>query len=129
MFFQRNEVVISDTDPDVLEQLLQFVYTDRCEELTSMAGSLLTEADKYNLPRLKAACEEAMCENIDVPNAAGVLVLAYLHEAKNLQAVAVDFVTQNMVKVSDTPGWKTITESHPRIMNEILMSITAKMKR
>ncbi len=126
---QRNEVTISDTDPDVLEQLLQFIYTDRCDELPAMAGSLLTEADKYNLPRLKATCEEAMCENIDVTNAASVLVLAYLHEAKNLQTVAVEFVTQNMVKVSETSGWKTITESHPRIMNEILMSLTAKMRK
>ncbi len=126
---QKNEVVIADTDPDVLEQLIQFIYTDKCDDLLAMAGSLLTEADKYNLPRLKALCEEAMCENIDVGNAASVLVLAYLHEAKNLQTVAVEFVTQNMVKVSETPGWKSITESHPRIMNEILMSITAKMRK
>jgi len=125
----RNEVDLADTDPEVLEQLLMFLYTDRCNELQTMASSLLTEADKYNVPRLKAACEEAMSENIDVANAATVLVLAYLHEAKNLQAVAVDFVTANMVKVSETPGWKKITESHPRVMHEVLMSLTAKMKK
>ena len=70
-----------------------------------------------------------MCENIDVPNAANVLVLAYLHEAKNLQAVAVDYVTCNMNKVAETPGWKTITEGHPRIMNEVLMSLTSKFNK
>lgn len=125
----KKEIHLKDTEPEVMEQLLQFLYTDHCSDLLASAGSLLTEADKYNIPRLKATCEEAMCDNIDVGNAAKVLILAYLHEAKNLQTVAVDFVTDNMVKVSETPGWKIITESHPRIMNEILMSLTAKMRR
>lgn len=126
---QTNEVLIDDIEPDTLEELLQFVYTDRCDGIPTNASSLLTAADKYNIPRLKAMCEEAICDNIDVTNAANVLVLGYLHEAKNLQKVAVDFVTNNMGKVSETPGWKIITDSHPKIMNEVIMSIVAKVKK
>ena len=122
-----NEVVIKDLEPEVLEHLLKFIYSDKAESsLPALAGGLLTAADKYNIPRLKAICEETMCENIDVSNAAEVLGLAYLHEAKILQTVAVNFVTNNMAKVAETPGWKTITESQPKIMNEVLMSLTSK---
>ncbi len=69
-----------------------------------------------------------MCENIEVSNAAEVLMLAYLHEAKNLQSVAVDFVTNNLPKVAETTGWKVISESHPKIMNEVVMSLSAKLR-
>eukprot|EP00095_Tigriopus_kingsejongensis_P006020 snap_masked-scaffold671_size114370-processed-gene-0.10 protein:Tk06020 transcript:snap_masked-scaffold671_size114370-processed-gene-0.10-mRNA-1 annotation:"protein roadkill isoform x4" len=125
----NNEVVITDIEPDVLEQLLRFIYSDKVDNLSIFAGSLLTASDKYNIPRLKAICEETMCDNLDVSNAAEVLGLAYLHEAKTLQSIAVEFVTTNMVKVSETAGWKTITESHPKILNEVLMSLTAKLKK
>lgn len=124
-----NEVVIQDMEPDVLEQLLKFIYSDRVPNLTAFASSLLTAADKYNIPRLKTMCEESMCENLDVATAAEVLALAYLHEAKSLQSIAVEFVTNNMVKVADTVGWKIIAESHPKILNEVLMSLTVKLKK
>ena len=98
------------------------------EDILQSASGLLTAADKYNIPRLKTICEEAMCENIEVSNAAEVLMLAYLHEAKNLQSVAVDFVTNNLTKVYETTGWKVISESHPKIMNEVVMALSAKLR-
>jgi speckle-type POZ protein len=125
---KSSEVMIEDTDPDSLEQLLQFIYSDKVEGLAANAAGLLTLADKYNIPRLKGMCEESMCKNIEVGNAADLLVLAYLHETSNLRAIAVDFITCNMSRVSETPGWKGIAESHPRIMNEIVQALTAKMK-
>ena len=94
----------------------------------NLASSLLTAADKYNIQRLKNICEQAICENIEVANAAEALVLAYLHEAKNLKTVAIDFVTSNMAKVTETTGWQVITESHPKIMSEILAAVTARIK-
>jgi hypothetical protein len=30
----------------------------------------------------------------------------------------------NVSEVSETPGWKVIAESHPKIVNEVLMSMT-----
>ena len=98
------------------------------DNILQSASGLLTAADKYNIPRLKTICEEAMCENIEVSNAAEVLMLGYLHEAKNLQSVAVEFVTTNLSRVSETLGWKVIAESHPKIMNEVLMTLASKFK-
>ncbi len=125
---RTNKVTVDDIEPEVLEQLLQFIYTDRCDALDVHSPCLLAAADKYNIPRLKAICEESLCHNVDVSNVSKLLLLAHLHEAKNLHAVAIDFVTSNMTKVSDTPGWKIITESHPKIMADIVMSLTSKMK-
>ena len=108
-----------------------FTFQINEDNILQSASGLLTAADKYNIPRLKTICEEAMCENIEVSNAAEVLILGYLHEAKNLQSVAVEFVTTNLSRVSETPGWKVIAESHDHgreIMNEVLMTLASKLK-
>ena len=55
----------------------------------SNAGSLLTAADKYNIPRLKHTAEEFLCQNIDINNVDKILVLTYLHEAKQLQVITI----------------------------------------
>ena len=105
-----------------------FTFQINKDNILQSASGLLTAADKYNIPRLKTICEEAMCENIEVSNAAEVLMLGYLHEAKNLQSVAVEFVTTNLSRVSETPGWKVIAKSHPKIMNEVLTTLVSKFK-
>ena len=51
------QVEITDLEPDTLEQLLKFIYTDKIEDdrLTTLACGLLTAADKYNVQRLKVS--------------------------------------------------------------------------
>ena len=106
-FFQ---VEITDTDPDTLEQLLKYIYSDKLEcDMPNLASSLMTAADKYNIPRLKSLCEESICNNIEVSNAADILVLAHMYEASNLKVMAIDFIMNNLDKVSETPGWTNIT--------------------
>lgn len=121
---RTNVVEIADVEPDALEQMLRFIYTDKVDETaaTSFACGLLTAADKYNVPRLKAVCERVIAENIDVPNAAQTLVLAHLHEAKVLKKVALDFVTQNIARVSETTGWDEIVNGK-EVLGEIIKSI------
>lgn len=127
---KTNRVDITDVDEDSLEQLLRFVYTDKIDEanLTTLACGLLTAADKYNVPRLKAVCERVICDNLEVSNAAQALVLAHLHEAKQLKKVAVDFVTQNIVKVSESPGWSQIVGGN-EVLGDILKSVMMKLKQ
>ena len=77
--------------------------------MPNLASSLMTAADKYNIPRLKSLCEESICNNIEVSNAADILVLAHMYEASNLKVMAIDFIMNNLDKVSETPGWTNIT--------------------
>ena len=110
IFFSFFQVEITDTDPDTLEQLLKYIYSDKLEcDMPNLASSLMTAADKYNIPRLKSLCEESICNNIEVSNAADILVLAHMYEASNLKVMAIDFIMNNLDKVSETPGWTNIT--------------------
>jgi speckle-type POZ protein len=47
---------------------------------------------QYALGRLKVMCEETLCMNLSVKNAADILILADLHSADQLKAQCVDFI-------------------------------------
>lgn len=127
---QTNQVEITDTDPDTLEQLLKYIYSDKLEcDMPNLASSLMTAADKYNIPRLKSLCEESICNNIEVSNAADILVLAHMYEAANLKVMAIDFIMNNLDKVGETPGWTNITTGqHPKLLGEMFKTLMERTK-
>jgi speckle-type POZ protein len=47
---------------------------------------------QFMLERLKVMCEEALCRNLSVENAADILILADLHSADQLKAQSIDFI-------------------------------------
>ena len=121
---------IDDTDPDTLEQLLKYIYSDKLDcDMPNLASSLMRAADKYNIPRLKSLCEEAICNNIDVLNAADILVLAHMYEANNLKNMAVEFIMSNLSKVSETSGWINITTGqHPKLLGDMFKTLMERLK-
>ncbi|KIH51574.1 BTB/POZ domain protein [Ancylostoma duodenale] len=50
---ERNEVAIDDVEPDVLREMLCFMYTGNSPSVDQMAQHLIAAADKYHLDRLK----------------------------------------------------------------------------
>eukprot|EP00096_Caligus_rogercresseyi_P005752 TRINITY_DN21755_c0_g1_i1.p1 TRINITY_DN21755_c0_g1~~TRINITY_DN21755_c0_g1_i1.p1 ORF type:complete len:403 (-),score=125.20 TRINITY_DN21755_c0_g1_i1:181-1389(-) len=125
---RTNIVKIDDIEEDTLGALLHFVYTDKVKDLPSLASSLLSASDKYNIRRLKSLCERHIAESVDASNAANVLILAHLHEAEMLKAAALDCICENMKAVSETSGWNLITESHPSLMSKVLVAMTSKLR-
>ncbi|TVU43149.1 hypothetical protein EJB05_09592, partial [Eragrostis curvula] len=75
---------------DVFRVLIEFTYTDTLPELdsqdedaTTQARQLLAAADRYGTGRLKLLCEDKMCPDISVGNAAAALVLTEKHGCGN----------------------------------------------
>ena len=46
---KSNRVVIEDVDPDVMTEVLRFIYTDKLNGIEKNADLLLAAADKVNL--------------------------------------------------------------------------------
>ena len=84
-----NRVQILDVDYEVMREVLRFIYTGKSNSIDKMADLLLAAADKYALERLKALCEEALCNNLDIENVADTLILADCHSAVQLKYQAV----------------------------------------
>ena len=58
---------------------------------------------QYAMERLKVMCEEALCANLSIENAADVLILADLHSAEQLKAQAIEFINMHATDVMETP--------------------------
>ncbi|MEJ1289071.1 putative gene 10696 [Cricetulus griseus] len=120
---RTNRVEIRDLEPQVFKAMMGFIYTGKAPDLHSMADAVLAATDKYGLERLKIMCEDALCRDLSVENAAHTLSLADLHSAGQLKTHALDFITAHASKVSETSSWKAMVGSYPHLVAEAFSSL------
>ena len=101
---------VTDTEPDVFEQLLLWVYTGEVAEAAlqakDMLEHLLMAANRYECGGLKLLCEAKLCEGLAVENVATRLVLSEQAEADQLKEACLDFIKPNAAAVMGTKGWQ-----------------------
>ncbi|XP_074098174.1 speckle-type POZ protein-like B isoform X2 [Cotesia typhae] len=100
--------------------MLEFIYTDKVENLESNIENLLAVADFYQLKGLKEICEELLCESITIDNVARIMVLAYRHSAQQLFDYAIDFGAINIQRVMKTRYYVDVTQFYPLISTMLL---------
>ena len=119
---ERGTVEISDIDPAVMSDVLIFLYTGEVPNMRTLAKELLKAANKYELSRLMMMCEIDLKIDINVSNVIDKLILADLHQAKNLKKACLKFIKQNAIKVHQTEGWKTLKNNSDK-WSELLFDI------
>lgn len=102
-----NRVEVPDVHPDVLQEMLRFIYTGKSllepklqnkeqkeqEREQHLAIELLQAANKYQLDRLKLICEEALNKTLSADSVAEILALADLYNAAQLKNQAIEFIS------------------------------------
>ncbi|XP_058789648.1 speckle-type POZ protein B-like [Phymastichus coffea] len=122
----QNRVYIKDINPDVLTEILRFIYTGKVENIDELAYELLSASDKYRLDDLKAMCEEIVCRNITVGNSIDILNLADLLQADILKSAAMNFIIEHAKYVLSTPLFKSLEQSSSPLVVEIYRAIAMK---
>lgn len=108
---ETTELAFNDIDPEILADLLDFIYKDSINDLGSKAEKVLVEAIKvccifkfcvnqrltsilfqFGLSRLILLCEKTLLENATVPNALQTMVLAKECKAENLIKSIANFI-------------------------------------
>jgi len=119
----RNKMVeMSDVEPEVVHEMLQYIYTGNTES-TGKEAELLAAADKYSLLELKESCEEVLCKETNIDTVLNMLVLADRHEAVKLKEVCVKFLIENCHTVVRQPGWKDILKPYPALLAEMFEAV------
>ena len=102
-----NQIEIEDIEPDVLQELLRFIYTGRVQvdKLETMATGLFIAADKYLLDELKMKCENYLRNHMS-PDVCVFLLLHgdLLNPAEPLKEAA-KFLRHFPNHVMATDGW------------------------
>ncbi|CAJ0598246.1 unnamed protein product [Cylicocyclus nassatus] len=123
---ERNEVAIDDVEPDVLREMLCFMYTGNSPCVDQMAQHLIAAADKYHLDRLKVMCEQALCAALTAENACVTLVLADLYSAEQLRTHAINYINVNATEVMNSEGWKDLVKEHPTLLAEVFKALATQ---
>ncbi|XP_044584480.1 speckle-type POZ protein B-like [Cotesia glomerata] len=117
---KKNEITIPDVDPDVFEKVLDYIYTDKVDDLKTFAEELLEVSDKYQLLGLKEICEEYLSESLSVENSIRILILADLHNSKILVKFAKNYIVTELANLKDTEEYKALEESYPALFVALL---------
>lgn len=124
----ESKIEITDIDGAVLEQMVNFIYSDKVDNLDEYAGDLILAAEKYDLPRLKRLCEQHLFSTINVDNASYVLALSDLCNSPKLREKALEFVVNNPSKIILTETWNRQLSKRPLILKEAFEMLAKKPK-
>lgn len=92
-----NHIIPLDSiDYIALYDIIHYIYTGTAPELAKKACYLLGPAAIFQLNELKMVCETFACEQINIDNAAELLMLSYSSETDRLKQIALEFVVQHM---------------------------------
>ena len=134
MLENLKEVVIKDHRPEVVKEMLHFIYNGATSTETVMdeiGKDLLGAADQYQLDILRDKCEEKLCSSLEFSNSVELLVLADLYQASKLRKMALKLVDRNMDTIVNTDVYKDFTSLHHHLALEITKALVQKagMKR
>ena len=111
---QSRVVEITDIEPEVFQQLLRFVYTGNAPLMKedSVAEQLLIAANKYQMDKMKAECEDTLIDKITLDNAVRFLVTAHLYLAPNLKEASMKCLMKHRIEVWNHPEWYNLNKSY-----------------
>lgn len=117
---QQSWVVIEGISYEVMQSILDFLYTDRCKVNLENVMSLFKAADIYGIKKLKSICEQTIIQNISVDNAANIFLEADTHYADLLREVSLKYILKNFDPISKTTGFEKLVLENGELAVEVL---------
>jgi len=117
-----DRVEIKNMKTDVLEDLLQYIYTGDAPNVSKHAKELFAAAEQYQLENLRELCEASLCSNISKDDCIELLILADLHQASALKNAALKFLSKYMKELK-TSEWKKKLMKYPALLAEVVESL------
>lgn len=113
----EKEVLFPDTKYEVLSLLVQFLYTDNADINGDIVVGLFMAADKYQLARLRALCENFILQNISIENVCTIFQTAHELSAHKLREFCFNWMINNFGELLKTDH---LTRLQPvELLNEI----------
>lgn len=89
---EMNSVEIKDFESNIVESMLEYLYTGETVLSAERAPTLIQIAEKYDLAGLKECCENTIADNLSLENAAHVFVMAHTYNANLLKQRAINYI-------------------------------------
>ncbi|GBN61466.1 TD and POZ domain-containing protein 5 [Araneus ventricosus] len=112
---------VPDMSSDTVRRMLKFLYTDCTGDLEMQsAKDLYIASDKYDIASLKQHCSSFMKKNLCPANVCEVLVLADMHQDKDLESAAQEYVLTNDEEVFYSDEWKLFMKNYGCLAAQVM---------
>nr|XP_042913885.1 speckle-type POZ protein-like [Parasteatoda tepidariorum] len=113
---EKNVVEISDLDPETVDKMLFFMYSEVLEDRNwDSVTKLYVASDKYQIMTLKDKCASILIDQLSPKNACEVLRLADMHCASDFLYAVQDFIIIHDEEILKSEEWKEFMASNSKI--------------
>ncbi|XP_060752881.1 kelch-like protein 7 [Tachysurus vachellii] len=95
----NHEVELRGAEPEIIELLVEFVYTARISVNSNNVQSLLNAANQYQVEPVKKMCVDFLKDQVDATNCLGISALAECLHCPELKIAADEFIYQHFTDV------------------------------
>ena len=120
----KDTVELFDISPEVMLDILTYIYTGNAPNIKSKTTELLIAADCYDIQDLVTECVYELQLKFTSNNIAETLALAgQLKNGDLLKSVCSDFIKHNYVSVFRSDSWKALKETSKSLALEIMEQV------
>ncbi|CAB4066976.1 SPOP [Lepeophtheirus salmonis] len=119
---RSNRVTILDIKSEAIEEMIRFIYSGSTRDIRVVHRALYKAADKYNIIRLKLACETSIINSLKVDNACSTLIFARDNFTNYILNATTKFISYNLNRVKYTQGWQEVIQ-HADLVDQIFKGL------
>ena len=113
-------VNITDVDPEVMSDLLSYIYTGSSPNMESHTKELLVAADKYGMDSLVFICMKQLESDLSTETVADIVLVAdRIVLGKPLKDACINFVRNEYFSVILSDSWKLLEKNSPELAVEV----------
>ncbi|XP_031781753.1 speckle-type POZ protein-like [Nasonia vitripennis] len=118
---KENIVEIDYMKPEVMKEVLNFIYTDNIAFDLVQITDVLAAADKYQIEGLRIVCLETIVSGLSIENVVEVIAITDCYEIPELRNYTINFLALDRAKIIAEKDWDEVMKSLPP---PILMKLT-----
>jgi hypothetical protein len=116
----ENKITITAFEPDVVKQLITFIYEDKVDE-EAVTWELYNAAKMYEVNRLQQLCLRGLRKKLDLDTCCEMLKSAFVHDLDEIFDFAIVFLKKNKEGVSQTNEWQELVKEYPDVLAKIIL--------
>ncbi|CAF0944732.1 unnamed protein product [Adineta steineri] len=113
------QISIDDVKSDVLNEILNFIYTNRCLISLKNAPDLLVAAKRFELEKLRKQVGDFLLSRLTVENAIEMLICAHEAGSEALKSACIRIINRHAEKIKHTDKWRTFKTQYVDLVPEL----------
>lgn len=113
------QISIDDIQSDVMNEILNFMYTNRCLITLKNAPDLLIAAKRFELEKLTKQIADFLLYRLTVDNAIEMLICAHESGSEALKLACIRLINRHAEKIKRTEKWKTFKTQYVDLVPEL----------